>query len=262
MTAADSISETRADSIAELTLNRPDKLNSMTSEMRMRLLAVLRDVAADSAIRAVIITGAGRAFCAGEDLAEVSGPDAGPELFREIVGQFNAIVSMIRTMEKPVIAAVNGTAAGAGANLALACDFVVAADSAAFVQSFVHIGLVPDTGGSYFLPRLVGPARARELLLLGDKVAAADAQTMGLIYRAVPGAELAAHSRALAVRLTRMSGTAIGLTKRLLEQSADRSLDAQLALELELQVRASDSADFQEGLHAFLEKRRAVFNNS
>lgn len=254
--------QARRDAVIEITLNRPDKLNSMTDAMRSQLRAVLDAASNDLAIRAILLTGAGRGFCAGEDLVEVSGPDGGPDRFREIVEQFNSLVFLIRESKKPVIAAVNGVAAGAGANLALACDFVVASDAASFVQSFVHIGLVPDTGGSYFLPRLVGMAKARELLMLGEKVTATEAAAIGLIYRAVPAAALLDEARTLAHRLSVMPTFALALTKKLIDQSASHSLGQQLTLEKEFQVDASASADYAEGLRAFLEKRKAVFQGN
>ena len=177
-----------AEGVATVTLNRPEVLNSFTRPMSAELQAALREAAGDAGVRAVLLTGAGRAFCAGQDLAEAMPQDGseGPRIEDIVRASYNPVVLAIRSLEKPVVAAVNGVAAGAGANLALACDIVVAAESASFLQAFVKIGLVPDTGGTFFLPRLVGMARASALALLGDRIAASDAQAMGLIWRVVP----------------------------------------------------------------------------
>ena len=250
-----------ADGVATVTLNRPEVLNSFTRPMSAELQDALRRAADDAAVRALVLTGAGRGFCAGQDLAEAA-PSDGSEAppIADIVRQtYNPVVRALRSMEKPVVCAVNGVAAGAGANLALACDVVLAADSASFVQAFSRIGLVPDTGGTFVLPRVVGMARASALMLLGDKLSAADAQAMGMIWRVVPAASLMDEARALAARLATQPTRAFGLIKRLLNASLDNDLDAQLELEADLQAEAASTADFREGVAAFLAKRAPVF---
>ena len=250
-----------ADGVATVTLHRPEVLNSFTRPMSAELQDALRRAAEDASVRAVLLTGAGRGFCAGQDLAEAVPPDgSAPPPIADIVREtYNPVVRALRTMEKPVIAAVNGVAAGAGANLALACDLVLAADSASFVQAFSKIGLVPDTAGTFFLPRAVGLPRATALMLLGDKLSAAEAQAMGMIWRVVPPASLMDEARALAARLASQPTRAFGLTKRLLNASLDNDLDAQLELEAELQAEAAATADFREGVAAFLAKRAPAF---
>ena len=250
-----------AHGVVTITLNRPDVLNSFTMPMAAELQNALRVAAADDAIRAVLLTGAGRAFCAGQDLAEAAPPDgsAGPEIAEIVRRTYNPTVRAIRALEKPVVCAVNGVAAGAGANLALACDLVLAADTASFVQAFSRIGLIPDTGGTFFLPRLVGLARATALTLLGDKLSAADAHAIGMIYRVVEAGRLLDEAHALARRLATQPTRGFGLTKRALNQSLANSLDAQLEVEAELQGEAGSTADFAEGVRAFLEKRQPSF---
>jgi 2-(1,2-epoxy-1,2-dihydrophenyl)acetyl-CoA isomerase len=246
----------RRDGVARITLNRPDVLNSFTDPMFARFLAVLDEVAADAGIRAVLITGAGRGFCAGQDISSgVPEGDYGAHLERH----WNRVVLGLRGLPLPVVAAVNGVAAGAGANLALACDFVVAAEEASFIQAFVNIGLVPDTGGTLTLPRLVGRARAAALLMLGDRLPAATALEWGMIHAVCPRAELDATAAALAARLAAMPTLALGLTKRLLDASWHASLPAQLAAEAEAQTAAGRSADHREGVAAFREKRKPSF---
>jgi 2-(1,2-epoxy-1,2-dihydrophenyl)acetyl-CoA isomerase len=247
--------------VATITLNRPEVLNSFTMPMAAELQGALRAAADDETVRAVLLTGAGRAFCAGQDLAEASPADGSPAPgIAEIVRwTYNPTVRAIRAIEKPVICAVNGVAAGAGANLALACDVVIAADNASFVQAFSRIGLIPDTGGTFFLPRLVGLARATALAFFGDKLPAADAQAMGMIYRVVDAARLQDESRALARRLATQPTRGFGLTKRAFNQSLANDLDAQLEVEAELQAEAARTSDFAEGVRAFLEKRQPTF---
>ncbi len=247
--------------VATITLNRPDVLNSFTMPMAAELQHALRATAEDDAIRAVLLTGAGRAFCAGQDLAEAAPADGTPAPpIAEIVRMtYNPSVRAIRALEKPVVCAVNGVAAGAGANLALACDVVLAADTASFVQAFSKIGLIPDTGGTFFLPRLVGLARATALAFFGDKLPAADAQAMGMIYRVVEQARLLDEARAVARRLATLPTRGLGLTKRAFNQSLANDLDAQLEVEAELQSEAAQTADFAEGVRAFLEKRQPTF---
>lgn len=248
--------------VAWITLNRPDVYNSFNREMILQLQECLDRVATEPQSRAVVITGAGKAFCAGQDLAEVLEAEkqgAKPN-FRQIVDEhYTPVILRIRNMPKPVIAAVNGVAAGAGANLALACDFVVAAESAVFIQAFSKIGLVPDSGGTYFLPRLVGRQRATALMMLGEKVSAADAQEMGMVYDWYPDVEFTAGATALAQRLAAMPTLGLSYTKQLLNQSPGNSLEEQLIQEGIYQQKAGSTKDYAEGVSAFLEKRPAVF---
>jgi len=223
--------------VATITLNRPDVLNSFNRAMASEVRQALSQAGADVSVRAVLITGAGRAFCAGQDLAEVT-PKEGPapDLGDIVARGYNPIVRTIRQLDKPVVCAVNGVAAGAGANLAFACDFVLASSDATFVQSFSKIGLVPDTGGTFFLPRLVGMARATALMMLADKVTSADAVAMGLILRVVDGPTLLDEATRLARQLATQPTRGLGLIKRALNASATNGLDEQLALEAQLQV--------------------------
>lgn len=247
--------------VARLTLDRPEVLNSFHRPMAVELRAALDACAADDAVRAVILTGAGRAFCAGQDLAAVLPAPGAPEPdLGDIVREcYNPVVRALRGLEKPVVAAVNGVAAGAGANLALACDFVVAAESASFIQSFCHVGLVPDSGGTWMLPRLVGLARATQLAMLGEKLPAARALEWGMIHQVVPADELLAAAATLATRLAALPTRGLGLIKRGFEQGLGRGLDAQLAAEEALQREAGRTADYAEGVRAFVEKRRPAF---
>ncbi len=249
------------DGVATVTLHRPEVLNSITRPMSAELQAALRQAADDPAVRAVLLTGAGRAFCAGQDLAEAmpQGGTPAPPIEEIVRTSYNPVVLAIRALEKPVVAAVNGVAAGAGANLALACDIVLAADTASFLQAFVKIGLVPDTGGTWVLPRLVGPARAAALAMLGERLSAQEAQAMGMIWRVVPGDQLLAEARAVAARLATQPTRAIGMIKRLLNASATNGLEAQLELEAEVQGEAGRTEDYREGVGAFLAKRAPGF---
>jgi 2-(1,2-epoxy-1,2-dihydrophenyl)acetyl-CoA isomerase len=247
--------------VAEVTLNRPDVLNSFHREMSSELLEVLSVCKEDSGIRAVLLTGSGRGFCAGQDLEAVL-PKEGqePEQLGSIVHDcYNPIVKAIRLLEKPVVCAVNGVAAGAGANLALCCDVVVASEKASFIQSFVNVGLVPDTGGTYFLPRIVGMPRAAAMMMLGDKIKAEQALDFGMIYKVFSVESLVEEAKTLARHLAKMPTKGIGMTKRLLNASYSNSLDEQLDLEEELQTVAGNSLDYQEGVDAFLNKRAPVF---
>ncbi len=247
----------RKGSIACITLNRPDKFNAFNREMALLLQDKL-DVCKDPGIRAVLITGAGKAFCAGQDLAEVVDPN-GPGMSRILSEHFNPIVTRIRELEKPVIAAVNGVAAGAGANLAICCDIVVAARSAVFIQAFSKIGLVPDTGGSFFLPRLIGWQKASALMMLGEKVSAEEAERIGMIYKFFEDADCTANSQQIAENLAAMPTRALYLIKKELQWSSTHTLYEQLQNEDKLQQRAAQTADFEEGVTAFLEKRVPVF---
>jgi 2-(1,2-epoxy-1,2-dihydrophenyl)acetyl-CoA isomerase len=245
--------------VARLTLNRPDVLNSIHSAMSGEIQDALARAEREREIRAVLLTGTGRGFCAGQDLDEVR-PGAGVDDFEAHARRvYTPLVRRLRALEKPVICAVNGVAAGAGANLALACDLVLAGEDASFVQVFAKIGLVPDTGGSFFLPRLVGLARATALTMLGEKVTARQAMEIGLIYRACPAATLLDEATNLAVHLAAQPTLALGLTKRLLNASLINDLDTQLELEAEFQGVAGRSADYAEGVAAFLAKRKPVF---
>ena len=249
------------DGVLRVTLNRPAVLNSFDREMALALQAVLDRAATDGHVRTVLLTGAGRAFCAGQDLAAVlTAPGTPPTDLATVVREcYNPIVRALLTLEKPVVAAVNGVAAGAGANLALACDFVVASERASFVQSFVHVGLIPDSGGTFLLIQLVGRARATQLAMLGEKLPAALALDWGLIYRVVPADELEGEAMALARRLAGMATRGIGLTKRAFGR-AGGTLDEALAFEAELQGEAGRTADHAEGVRAFVEKRTAMFD--
>ena len=251
-----------AETIGFLTLNRPEKLNALTREMLGEIGEVLERSARGTELRALVITGAGRAFCAGQDLNEAGVMDA-QDLSEAIAWSltrfYHPVIRRLRTLDLPVLAAVNGVAAGAGANLALACDFVIAAESAKFVQAFANIGLVPDSGGTHSLPRLVGEARARQLLLLGEPLSAGQAMNWGMIYRSVADDQLMEQARSLARRLARSPTRALALTKRALAQSPLNDLAAQLELEAELQREALMTGDSREGIEAFREKRPAEF---
>ncbi|CAM3287838.1 enoyl-CoA hydratase-related protein [Rhodothermus bifroesti] len=247
--------------VAILTLNRPEVLNSFHRPMAEETLQALQQAAEEASVRAIVLTGAGRAFCAGQDLQAVL-PHKGaaaPDLGEIVRTQYNPMIRLIRHTEKPFVAAVNGTAAGAGANIALACDFVVAAENATFIQAFARIGLIPDSGGTFMLPRLVGLARATACMMLADKVSAAEAYALGMIYQVCPPDKLMEEAMQLARRLAALPTQALGLIKRALNQSFVNSLDAQLELEAQLQGEAGRTADYQEGVAAFLEKRMPAF---
>jgi 2-(1,2-epoxy-1,2-dihydrophenyl)acetyl-CoA isomerase len=249
------------DGVATLTLHRPDVLNSVNSALARELQHALDAAAADADVRALLLTGAGRAFCAGQDLAEVVPPDGskGPDLADVLRDSYEPVVQRLASLEKPIVCAVNGVAAGAGANLALACDVVLAAKTASFIQAFVNIGLVPDSGGTWTLPRLVGAARAKALMLLGERISAEQALAFGMIWAVHEPDRLLPEAQALAAKLAGMPTLALGLTKRALRGSFTASLDEQLALERELQEQAGRSADYREGVKAFQEKRKPRF---
>jgi 2-(1,2-epoxy-1,2-dihydrophenyl)acetyl-CoA isomerase len=247
--------------VATLTLDRPEALNALTVAVKVALREALERIAADRSVRVVILTGAGRAFCAGQDLAERDLPDAAP-LDVELRERYNPIIRALRSMGQPVIAAVNGVAAGAGASLAFACDLRIAAEDARFVLAFGRIGLVPDSGATWFLPRLVGAARAAEIALVGDPIDAEAALRIGLVSRVVPGDQLIAQARELADRIAAGAPLAQALTKHALERAATIDLETALEGEAKLQGIAGASADHAEGLAAFREKRAPRFTGS
>jgi 2-(1,2-epoxy-1,2-dihydrophenyl)acetyl-CoA isomerase len=247
--------------VLTVTLNRPDKLNAFNPEMHKLLRQALEQARDEPGVRAVLLTGAGRGFCAGQDLSERSvSADAAPmDLSVSLGSNYNPLVRRMRELPKPIVCAVNGVAAGAGANIALACDIVIAARSASFVQSFSRLGLVPDSGGTYFLPRLVGMARAMGLALLGDKLSAEDAERWGLIWKAVDDGKLSEEAGAIARALASGPTKGYGLVKKAMYASAGNSIDAQLDLERDLQREAGFSADYREGVAAFLQKRKPSY---
>ena len=244
--------------VGYITLNRPDKYNSYNRDMALGLQGYLDDCENDDEVRCICITGAGKGFCSGQDLSEAINPT--PEAFERMVREhYNATILRIRKIEKPVIAAVNGMAAGAGANIALACDIVLASESASFIQAFSKIGLIPDSGGTFFLPRLVGMQRAAALMMTAEKVMAAEAVAMGMIYKSFRDEIFESESKKMAAALAQMPTKGIGLTKRLLNRSFSNDLQQQLNMEKEVQVQAGSSEDFREGVLSFLEKRKPVF---
>ena len=256
----DTIATEQADGVLSITLNRPDVLNAFNAEMAAALQDALVGAAREPSVRALLLTGAGRAFCAGQDLASVPNEELGEFDVGAIVRtQYNPIIRALRALEKPVVAAVNGVAAGAGANLAFACDIVLAAREASFIQSFCKIGLIPDSSGTFFLPRLAGFARASGMALLGDKVSSEQARDWGLIWQVVDGAELMQRALDLARRLATQPTRGLGLTKRALNASLSNNLAAQLDVEEELQREAGHTHDFAEGVRAFLAKRAPQF---
>ncbi len=246
----------RRDGVHILTLNRPDRLNAFTKSLHAALAAALDEAAQDAACRAVLLHGAGRGFCAGQDLTEVT---PGQDLGETLEVYFNPLIRRLRTMPKPVICAVHGAAAGAGANLAFACDIVLAAASARFQQAFIRIGLIADAGGTWLLPRLAGSARARGMAMLGEPVSARQAEEWGLIWRMVADEALMEEAERLATHLATQPTHAMGLIKRALDASETHTLDQQLDLERDLQREAGSTPDFHEGVQAFLEKRPPRF---
>ena len=255
----DTVLRDAADGVLTLTLNRPDALNSFNVEMKEALLAALKDATRDKAVRVVLLTGAGRAFSAGQDLKERQEPGAA-DLGTELRARYNPIILAMRRLEKPVIGAINGVAAGAGISVALACDIRIAAESASFIEVFGRVGLVPDTGSSWFLPRLVGYARAAEMSFTTDPIDAATAERIGLVNRVVPADQLMAEAGLLASRLARSAPIALALAKRALNRSLETSLEQALEFEAELQAIAGRSKDYVEGVAAFVEKRPANFS--
>jgi 2-(1,2-epoxy-1,2-dihydrophenyl)acetyl-CoA isomerase len=249
-----------AEGVATLTLNRPDLLNSFTRSMARALREALERVAGDDALRAVVLTGAGRGFCAGQDLAEAAPKDgAMPDLGDIVRDSYNPVIRAIRTLEKPVICAVNGVAAGAGANLAFACDIVFAASSATFIQSFAKIGVIPDSGGTFILPRIVGLHRATVMTMLAEKMSAEQARDWGLVYMVIEPEALLATALGTARQLATQPTRGLGLIKRGFNKSLGVDLTEQLDYEEALQREAGRTEDYAEGVHAFLEKRKPVF---
>lgn len=245
--------------VATITLNRPEAYNSINSELAHAWIAALDDCKADPEVRAIVITGAGKAFCAGQDLKEVTDPDLNPGFEVLMKEHYSPIISRITHIEKPIIAAVNGVAAGAGANFALACDIIIASEKASFIQAFSAIGLIPDSGGTFNLPRIVGRAKAMAYAMLGDKISAIEAERVGMIYKAVPAEEFEEVIASTSQRLAKMATKGLGLTKRAINASFSNSFAEQIALETELQLIASASDDYHEGVAAFVEKRKPVF---
>lgn len=244
-------------SVGIITLNRPDKLNSFNREMALLMQDKL-DACKDAAIRCVFITGAGKGFSAGQDLAEVVDPN-GPGMQRILSEHYNPIVARIRKLEKPVVAAVNGVAAGAGANIALCCDIVVAARSSSFIQAFSKIGLIPDSSGTFFLPRLIGWQKASALMMLGEKVSAEEADKIGMVYKVFGDEVFAENAMNIAIYLAQMPTKGLAFTKQLLSRSFESTFEEQLQDEDVYQQRAAATEDFKEGVKAFLEKRMPVF---
>jgi 2-(1,2-epoxy-1,2-dihydrophenyl)acetyl-CoA isomerase len=246
------------DNVAVITLNRPDKFNAFNREMALLLQQLLDDCAANADVRCVYLTGNGKAFCAGQDLAELVGEN--PPGFEQILAEhFNPIVTRLRNIAKPVVCAVNGVAAGAGANIAFCGDVVVATASASFIQAFSKIGLIPDSGGTYTLPRLVGWQKASALMMLGDKVGAAEAEKMGMLYKVFEDDVFAAESFKLSATLAQMPTKGLALTKQALNASLHNNFEQQLNTEDKLQYKAAHTYDYNEGVAAFLEKRKPVF---
>lgn len=243
---------------AFITLNRPEVFNSVNKEMAMAVQNTLDEYNTNPEVRCVVITGEGKAFCAGQDLKEVTDPD-GPRLTDIVRDHYNPIIEKIRNLKKPVVAAVNGVAAGAGANIALACDIVIARKSVSFIQAFSKIGLIPDSGGTFFLPRLIGFQKASALMMLGDKITADEAEQMGMIYKAVNDEDFESVVEEISFKLAGMPTKGLAYTKQALNKSMTHSLTAQLMLEEELQTKAGRTEDYKEGVDAFLNKRKPLF---
>jgi 2-(1,2-epoxy-1,2-dihydrophenyl)acetyl-CoA isomerase len=249
------------DKVLIITLNRPDKFNSFNRDMALQLHDALDNAEINEAVRAIVLTGNGKAFCAGQDLAEAIDPN-GPGITRIVEEHYNPIILKIRSIEKPIIAAVNGVAAGAGANIALACDIVTTSYSASFIQAFSKIGLIPDSGGTFFLPRLIGFQRATALMFTGDKISATEAQQIGMAYKVFPDETFMQEVLLFANHLSNMPTKAFGLTKRLLNESLLNTYDQQLKREGIIQTEAANTFDYKEGVQAFLEKRKPEFRGN
>ena len=245
--------------IAWIKFNRPEVFNSFNREMALSLIDTLKSCNTNDEVRAVVLTGNGKAFCAGQDLKEVTSPELNPGFKKILEEHYNPIIKQIRSIEKPVIAAVNGVAAGAGANIALACDVVVAHEKVSFIQAFSLIGLIPDSGGTFFLPRLIGFQKASSLAMLGDKVSADEAERLGMIYKVIPFERFEDEVNELAKKMANMPTKALGLIKKTLNASMSNNLDEQLALESKYQIEAAQTKDYAEGVAAFIEKRQPNF---
>ena len=245
--------------IAFITLNRPEVFNSFNREMALALQGILDDCDKNEEVRAIVLTGNGKAFCAGQDLKEVTSPELNPGFKKILEEHYNPIIIRIREIKKPVIGAINGVAAGAGANIALACDIVIAHQKVSFIQAFSLIGLVPDSGGTYFLPRLIGFQKALALAMLGDKIGAEEAEKSGMIYKCVPSEEFEEIINKLAIKLANMPTKALGMIKELFNKSMTNTLEEQLDMESKYQIEAAQSEDYAEGVTAFIEKRKPNF---
>ena len=245
--------------IAFIALNRPEVFNSFNREMALRLQSTLDLCETNNEVRAIVLSGNGKAFCAGQDLKEVTSPELNPGFKKILEEHYNPIILRIRKIKKPIIGAINGVAAGAGANIALACDIVVAHEKVSFIQAFSLIGLVPDSAGTFFLPRLVGFQKALALAMLGDKISAEEAVRMGMIYKVIPLESFEEEVNKLALKLANMPTKALGMIKELYNKSMTNNLEAQLALESKLQIEAAQSEDYAEGVSAFIEKRKPNF---
>ena len=252
------IERTDINGVCTLALNRPEVYNSFNQSMALQLQQQLDDCATNDEVRVIVITGIGKAFCAGQDLAEATDPN-GPGLQTIVRDHYNPIILKIRSIEKPVIAAVNGVAAGAGANIALACDITIAKQSASFIQAFSKIGLIPDSGGTFFLPRLIGMQKALALMMTGDKVSASEAEKLNMIYKAVDDESFDEEIENFANQLAIMPTRGLGLTKRAVNLGLFNSLEDQLDVEEKIQVEAGSTEDFAEGVAAFLQKRQPKF---
>jgi len=248
-----------SDGICRISLNRPKAFNSFNREMALELQKTLDQCDQNTAIRAIVISGEGKAFCAGQDLVEVTDENLNPGFHAILEEHYGPIIKKIRTTKKPIMAAVNGVAAGAGANIALACDIVVAKETASFIQAFSAIGLIPDSGGTFFLPRLIGFQKASAISMLGDKIMAEEAEKLGMIYQVYAEDEFEASVAKLANRLAKMPTKGLALTKEAFNSSMTNSLEDQLEVETKLQIEASQTHDYQEGVSAFLEKRKPNF---
>ena len=244
--------------VCELRLNRPEVFNSFNKNMALAFQDALDECEKNDEVRVIVITGEGKAFCAGQDLSEAIDPD-GPELSHIVEKHYNPIIERIRNIEKPIVAAVNGVAAGAGANIALACDITIAKKSASFIQAFSKIGLIPDSGGTFFLPRIIGFQKAMALMMTGDKISAEEAERMNMIYKVVEDDLFESEVSTFVQKLALMPTKGLGLTKKAVNQSFGNNLMQQLEVEKDLQTEAGNTHDFKEGVNAFVEKRKPIF---
>jgi 2-(1,2-epoxy-1,2-dihydrophenyl)acetyl-CoA isomerase len=248
--------------IAFINLNRPDVFNSFNREMALLMQETLDICSNDNNIRAIVISGNGKAFCAGQDIGEITNPELNPGFRKILDDHYNPIIKKIRSIEKPIIGAINGVAAGAGANIALACDIILASENASFIQAFSKIGLIPDSAGTFFLPRLIGIQKATALMMLGDKVTAQEAENLGMIYKCFSSETFDDEVLKMATTLANMPTKALGLTKRLMNNSLTNNLEQQLQLESDMQIEASETNDYSEGVTAFVEKRKPIFKGN